>query len=322
MFRKILSAGKSAIRPVARKARQFLHSEISPVHIDLEKFRDEMRYRDGLIQLELRRENRSVSFDGAGFSVYSQFDEDGIIQHLLKHVPIENDLFIEFGVEDYRQSNTRFLLMKDNWKGVICDIDDSAKEFLEATETYFWRTIDVLKSFVTKDNVNDLFRHYAGDIGLLSVDIDGMDYWVFEALDVVSPRILILEYTANFGPDVRISAPYSPEFDHRKHHWSALCFGASLRAMAELAQRKGYTLVAGSKGHNAFFVRNDVLGSLVPVNVEDVYREARYRFYRDKEQQVQVANDVQERRRVMGDAIVYSFDLGREETVAEVFGLA
>ena len=243
------------------------------------------------LQLALgRRESRTVKsghyerLRDAEFRVFSQFGEDGIIQYLIAKVPIENDVFIEFGVEDYSESNTRFLLCNDNWRGLILDGGTSHIDFVRSRDLGWRHTIDARSVFITRDNINETIAGagISGDIGLLSVDIDGNDYWVLEAIDVVSPRILITEYNSTFGPDATVSVPYDPEFDRTEAHHSNLYWGASLAALCLAAGRKGLAFVgSNSAGNNAFFVRRDLLGDLRELTPEEGWVDARFRESRD-----------------------------------------
>jgi hypothetical protein len=220
----------------------------------------------------------------AEFRVFSQFGEDGIIQYLIGKVPIENDVFVEFGVEDYSESNTRFLLCNDNWRGLILDGGTSHIDFVRSNALGWRHTIDARSVFITRDNINEAISGagISGDIGLLSVDIDGNDYWVLEAIDVVSPRILILEYNSTFGPEAAVSVPYDPEFDRTRAHYSNLYWGASLAALCLAADRKGLAFVgSNSAGNNAFFVRRDLLGDLPVVTPREGWVDARFREGRD-----------------------------------------
>jgi hypothetical protein len=220
----------------------------------------------------------------AEFRVFSQFGEDGIIQYLISKVPIEHDVFVEFGVEDYSESNTRFLLCNDNWRGLILDGGISHITFIGSNDLGWRHTIDAQSVFVTRDNINETIAAagISGDIGVLSVDIDGNDYWVLDAITVVSPRILIAEYNSTFGPDAAVSVPYDPEFDRTKAHYSNLYWGASLAALCLAADRKGLAFVgSNSAGNNAFFVRRDLLGDLRPLTPQEGWVDARFRESRD-----------------------------------------
>ena len=216
----------------------------------------------------------------AEFRVFSQFGEDGIIQYLLRHVPIENKTFIEFGVETYEEANTRYLLVNDNWRGLVIDGDPNLVPRLRQSPLSWQNELIGVSAFIDADNVNGLFEQHGfrGDIGLLSIDVDGNDYWLWKAITVVSPRIVICEYNSVFGDLYPVTVPYRPDFQKRRAHYSDLYFGASLPALCDLAQTKGYTFVgATTEGLNAFFVRNDVVGDLPRPGVREEYAISRFR---------------------------------------------
>ena len=221
----------------------------------------------------------------AEFRVFSQFGEDGIIQFLIGRVPIENDVFVEFGVGDYSESNTRFLLCNDNWRGLILDSGTAHIDFVRSRALGWRHTIEARSAFVTRDNINDTIAAagIGGDIGLLSIDIDGNDYWVLDAIDVVTPRILIVEYNSTFGPDAGVSVPYDAGFDRTRAHYSNLYWGASLAAICLAADRKDLAFVGSNRaGNNAFFVRRDVLGDLPTLTPQQGWVDARFRESRDE----------------------------------------
>jgi hypothetical protein len=239
-----------------------------------------------------RRESRIVKsghferLRDAEFRVFSQFGEDGIIQYLISKVPIEHDIFVEFGVADFSESNTRFLLCNDNWRGLILDGGTSHIEFIRSNDLGWRHTIDARSVFVARENINETIAEagISGDIGLLSVDIDGNDYWVLEAINVVSPRILIVEYNSTFGPDAAVTVPYDPGFDRTRAHHSNLYFGASLSALCLAAGHKNLAFVgSNSAGNNAFFVRRDLLGDLRALTPQEGWVDARFRESRDPE---------------------------------------
>ncbi|MEP6618959.1 MAG: hypothetical protein ABJE47_06585, partial [bacterium] len=123
------------------------------------------------------------------------------------------------------------------------------------------------------------------DLGIMSIDVDGVDYWLLDALESYTPRILIVEYNALFGKERAITVPYSPSFSRRAAHYSELYYGASLPALAFAAARKGYSLVGTERaGVNAFFVRNDLLGTNVrTLSVEEAFTESHVRQSRNRE---------------------------------------
>jgi hypothetical protein len=252
------------------------------------------------------------------FKVFSQFGEDGIIQHLLAYVDIPNEVFVEFGTGDYSESNTRFLLWKDNWRGVIIDGSPAHVQHLDRTEARWRHDIEPITAFIDRDNIDDLIRSAGvdGDIGLLSIDVDGNDWWILERIGVVSPRILVLEYNSTFGPEASITVPYDPSFVRSSAHWSNLYWGASLAALTHLANKKGFALVGGNQaGNNAFFVRRDVLGQLPEVTVADAYRPSRFRESRDQSGQLTYLGPHSERLLVIADLPVRDVVNQRDTTV-------
>lgn len=220
----------------------------------------------------------------AEFKVFSQNGEDGILQYLINNVVIDNDIFVEFGVSNYREANTRFLLLNNNWKGLV--IDGSADNIAAIKdEPLYWKhELVAERHFITKDNINGIISGagISGDIGLLSVDIDGNDYWVWQAIDVTQPRVVVCEYNSVFGGDVPVSVPYQENFDRAKAHPSCLYFGASLPALCLLAKQKGYDFVGSdSTGINAFFVRSDLDHGLKKRSAKEGYVKSRHRESRD-----------------------------------------
>lgn len=244
------------------------------------------RMQEALGRIELRQLAAATGIHAAEFQVYSQWGEDGIVQWLLRHVMVQNRLFVEFGVGDYRESNTRFLLVAGNWSGLVMDSSAAEIERLRQDPVYWKHNLKSDCAFVTAENIDALLRRHGiqGEIGLLSIDIDGNDYWVWRALTVVRPAIVIVEYNARFGAERAVTVPYEPGFDRRRAHYSCIYYGASLAALARLGDRKGYALVGcNSAGNNAFFVRRDCLAHEVPERAPaQAYVEAAFREARDR----------------------------------------
>ncbi len=227
-----------------------------------------------------------ASLHEAEFKVFSQFGEDGILQYLAGETGIgrSEQLFVEFGVQDYAESNTRFLLMNNHWKGLIIDGSKEYMDVVRGQDLYWRHDLTAVDAWIDRDNINQLIGDagFSGDIGVLSVDIDGNDYWVWERIDVVRPVIVVVEWNSVFGPRHAISIPYDPAFQREKAHYSCLYWGASIAAFERLAARKGYSLLgSNAAGNNIFFVRNDRLGRLRPVKAADAWVESRFRDSRD-----------------------------------------
>jgi hypothetical protein len=220
----------------------------------------------------------------AEFKVFSQWGEDGIFQFLLSRVPVPTQFFVEFGVQNYVESNTRFLLLNDNWSGLVMDASQDNIDFIRS-DAIFWRyALDAVQAFITAENVDDLIakRVPGGDIGILSIDVDGNDYWIWRAIRSISPRIVVVEYNSVFGARHAVTIPYDPAFDRTRAHPSNLYWGASLAALCDLATSKGYRFVgSNTAGNNAFFVRNDCAGRLRSLEAGEGYVESRFRESRD-----------------------------------------
>lgn len=222
----------------------------------------------------------------AEFKVFSQFGEDGILQYLIHETGItgEERTFIEFGVQNYNESNTRFVMISDHWRGMIIDGNKQHMEYVRNQDLFWKYDLTAIDAWIDRDNINELIGHsgFSGDIGILSVDIDGNDYWVWERIEIVRPVIVVIEWNSVFGPDYAISIPYDPLFQREKAHYSCLFWGASISALAYLAEHRGYALLgSNTAGNNLFFVRKDRLGRLKPLVPRDAYVESSFRDSRD-----------------------------------------
>lgn len=246
---------------------------------------DETKINQGRILTELYRARGGRRLSDFEFKVFSQWGEDGIIQRLIAEVPIAHRTFIEFGVEDFMESNCRYLLMNDNWQGMVLDGSAANIERLR-TSYFFWKhDLRAEAQFITAENIDHLLGRagFDVDLGLLSVDVDGMDFWILESIRCVRPRILVTEYNALFGPERIVTVPYEADFQRTRKHHSNLYYGASLGAMTALAIARGYDLVGtNSTGSNAFFVRSDVRPHSLPaLSVAEAYTPCRIREARD-----------------------------------------
>tara|TARA_E500000178_G_C16867133_1_gene682503 strand:+ start:148 stop:1029 length:882 start_codon:yes stop_codon:yes gene_type:complete len=244
----------------------------------------------GRIELRQNQERMSSHFKENEFKVFSQWGEDGLIQFLLRYVNIVNSVFVEFGVENYLESNTRFLLINNNWSGLVIDGSPDNIAYIKSDPIYWQHNLKAHCAFVTKENINDLLKEngVVGEIGILSIDIDGNDYWIWDAIDVVSPAIVIIEYNARFGTDMSVTVPYDPDFVRSQKHHSMIYFGASIRAICSLAEQKGYAFVGcGSAGVNAFFVRRDLkVKEIKELTVEEGYVRNKFRESRNQDGQL------------------------------------
>ncbi len=271
---------------------------------------------------QLHNQGRVKNLQDAEFKVFSQWGEDGIIQYLIKNIDIENDTFVEFGVENYLESNTRFLLINNNWSGLIIDGDPKNVAFIMSDSVYWRHDLKADCAFVAKENINKLLERngISGDIGLLSVDIDGNDYWVWESINVVNPRIVVCEYNSLWGDELSVSIPYDPDFVRTNAHYSNLFFGASITALANLASSKGYSL-AGSNlaGNNLFFVRNDLLGNIPVIAAKEAWIQSRFREARNDSGELTFLSFA-ERLKLVEKLPLVNLDDGKQYTVGELYG--
>jgi hypothetical protein len=283
---------------------------------------EQLKAEIGRLHAHRARSLPADSLRHAEFKVFSQWGEDGIIQFLLGKVPIANEFFVEFGVESYAEANTRFLLSNDNWRGVIIDGGTAHRDYTTRMGLTWKHDLTVVSAFITRENINGLLSAAGakGDIGLLSVDIDGNDYWVLEAIDVASPRILVVEYNALFGSDAAVSVPYMPDFTRTGAHFSNLYYGASLRALADLAERKGYRLVGcNSAGNNAFFVRKDVLGTLPARSPAEAFVASRFCESRNPDGRLSFVRRRSGQLALLRDLPVVDVRTGHEGRIGEMF---
>jgi hypothetical protein len=247
---------------------------------------EEIKINQGRILTGMQRGLRMEPIWQHEFKVFSQWGEDGIIQFLVRNIDVQNRTFIEFGVEDFAESNCRFLMMKDQWAGYV--IDGSTRNISTLRSAYFYwqNNLNSKTSFITKENVNELLHESGFDrnLGILSVDIDGVDYHVLESLADWRPSILIVEYNDAFGWVRPVSVPYDATFVRAKKHSSNQYWGANLPAFCFLASRRDYALVGvNGVGSNAFFVRRDLLNDIVhEVSLKSCERQAAFRDSRNE----------------------------------------
>lgn len=221
----------------------------------------------------------------AEFKVFSQFGDDGIIQFLANYLDFKSKTFVEFGVEDYKESNTRFLLQNNNWSGFVMDGTADNVAHIATSANFANHDLYVTHAFVTAENINELLlqKGFTGDIGIFHIDIDGNDYWIWKAITVAKPIVMIVEFNSVFGYQHPWVVPYKTDFFRRDAHYSWLYSGCSIAALCHLAAEKGYSFIGcNSAGNNAYFVRNDKLKELKPLTPQQGYVESRFRESRNE----------------------------------------
>ncbi|MDA1093226.1 MAG: hypothetical protein O3A25_08150 [Acidobacteria bacterium] len=204
----------------------------------------------------------------ARYRLWSQNEEDGITLALFDQAGVTNRRFVEIG-SGLSGGNSACLAAELGWTGLMVDGDpvhmtQVRRRFPGVTATAAW---------VTRENINELITDagFTGEVDFFSLDLDGNDYWVWEAMTACSPRVVVIEYNSAFGGERAVTIPYDPTFNRRDHRFCY--YGASLAALAKVSEKKGYRLVTTEpNGVNAFFLRNDVEPSIPACTPEAAFR--------------------------------------------------
>jgi hypothetical protein len=243
-----------------------------------------------------------LPFSDVGFRNHSQSEEDGILWYLFSLIGVTNRLAVEVCAGDGRECNSANLILNHGWDALLVDGNKKnirvARDFYRRHRGSFLAGPTIVQGWVSAENINEIVESngYSGDIDLLTIDVDGIDYWLWKALDVASPRVVAIESNLFWFIDRPVTVKYTPDFrakwikipDELREHpdflrregffsnWVVQA-GASLPALVKLAEHKGYRLVGTSRHfYNAFFVRNDVAADILPeVTMESCYPDPR-----------------------------------------------
>ena len=226
-------------------------------------------------QTLVREGKKLPSISDTGFRVFSQFEEDGLLLYIFATLGTKSKIFVDIGAGDGIHSNCANLAVNFGWHGLFIDSSESnvghGRAFYSKHPDTWLYPPKFTCAVVTRENVNQLVRDagLAGEVDLLSIDIDGNDYWIWDALDFVQPRVVVIETNIRFGYQ-NIVVPYDPQHRHPGCHPDY--FGASPVAMVHLARRKGYRLVGANRfGFNTIFLRDTEGLDLIPtVQVQDI----------------------------------------------------
>jgi len=217
-------------------------------------------------------------YSEAGFRVFSQCDEDGILLYIYSLIGFANRLLLDIAFAGPYGANTTNLLCNWGFHGLLLEGSaagvEASRQFFAAHPDTALLPPSIECAWVTAENINQiLWQHkLSGEIDLFSLDVDGVDYWLWKSLTVVQPRVVVVEACAYMGAELSVTVPYRPDFNRFDlHEW--FC-GASIQAFVKLAREKGYRLVAANRlGFNLFFVRNDLAPALLPeISAQDCFR--------------------------------------------------
>jgi hypothetical protein len=233
----------------------------------------------------LNKKNKKIKdLSDIEFKVYSQWGEDGIIDWLVDKLPQIPKKFLEIGTQDYKESNTRFLLINRNWDGFLIEADKDAIKNIKSQRVYWRYNLTAINEFITKDNINNIINknNIPKKLGLLSLDIDGNDYWILKKLSSLDASLIICEYNSLFGQKKSVTVPYKKNFIRSKEHYSNLYYGASIVAFIELMKKKNYYLVGtNSAGNNAFFVKKKLWSKVKKLIIKKKVFNSKFRESRD-----------------------------------------
>lgn len=202
------------------------------------------------------------------FRLASQNQEDGVTLELLRRVGTTNRRFVELG-SGLSGGNSAVLAAELGWTGLM--VDGDAGHIAQVQRRF--PGVTAAAAWITAEEVNDLITRHgcAGEVGLLSIDVDGNDYWIWNAITACSPEIVIVEYNSMFGAERAVTIPYDPAFSRRTHRF--IYYGTSLAALARLAKKKNYRLVAVEPtGVNAYFIRNDLAPDIPECEPKQAFR--------------------------------------------------
>lgn len=273
------------IRSVKRAIHQINHLSLKseekaePVEFDWKN----PKFLTGKLLAQMNRKEEFTNIQDAEFGVFSQWGDDGIIQYLVDRLDIKNKTFIEFGVENYKESNTRFLIMNNNWSGLVMDGSEENMRYVAFDPICWAHELLAWPVFITKENINPMIQKFLNlgfdkEIGILSVDIDGNDYWIWKEINAVNPVIVISEYNSLWGPDQPWTIPYQPDFYRLNPGNLMIHYGSSLLSLCDLAEEKGYYFIGcNSAGNNAYFVRKDKIGPFKPLSAKEGFVLTKFR---------------------------------------------
>ena len=253
-----------------------------------------LKYRENLVS-----NGKLPTFDEVEFRLYSQNGEDGILLYIFSLLGTTNKKVVEICAGYGMQCNSANLIINHGWIGLLFDgnknnVEKGIEFYKHHPDTFNWPP-KFVRSWITAENINSLIKDngFEGEIDLLSIDIDGMDYWLWKAIDVISPRVVVVEYQDILGPDRSVTVPYSPNFVAEFTELGPNYCGASLKAFTKLAKEKGYRLVGCQRyGYNAFFIKNDIGKNIFPeIPIDDCFThpkvingiKARFPLVKDKE---------------------------------------
>ena len=217
------------------------------------------------------------------YKIFSQNGEDGIIDYLLYSLNLEKPKFLEIGIGDYSESNTRFIFQRTSTDGHVIDFIPNLEEKIKKKVNLWKGNLNIINKKINSENIIEILNKNLAlqNLDLFSLDIDGIDYWIIEKLPKDFSKIAILEYNHIFGNNLKVTVPNIENFDRSVYHYSNLCFGMSIKAAIEIMEKKNFYFVGTNLfKNNAFFVsknypKNEFFQNLI---IEDLTYSANATF--------------------------------------------
>ena len=242
-----------------------IYNKIFSIRFFKRKF-DDLKLQNGQIfSFFLKTKIDTIkNLDEVIFKVFSQNNEDAILEYLILSLKLNNIKFVEIGTGDYVESNTRYIYEKYNCDGLIIDNTSNLASKVSKQLDIWKGNLAIEENFVNKDNINKLINKYFNKkkIDILSLDLDGIDYWILNELPEDISKIIVAEYNPYFGAELEITIPYSENFIRSELHSSNLCWGMSLKALINLMEDKGFNFVGSNSLRNNAFVKNEFINLL------------------------------------------------------------
>tara|TARA_B110000914_G_C15444956_1_gene437975 strand:- start:94 stop:1023 length:930 start_codon:yes stop_codon:yes gene_type:complete len=233
---------------------------LKKMRLDIFAF-DKIIFCIGKVQISLNRNRYDEVADltETEVKIFSQNGEDGIIDYLTHKLKVDKKNFVEIGVGDYRESNTRFLYNRYHPKGLIIDCIEDMKRKVKRHVNFWKGDLRVCNQKIDSENILDLLNNSCNyEIDLFSIDIDSIDYWIIKKLKNNISKIFVAEYNPVFGAELEITVPNISGFERSKYHYSYLCYGMSLKALINLMDQKGYYFIGCNlQKINAFFISKE-----------------------------------------------------------------
>lgn len=262
---------------------------LKKMRLDIFAF-DKIIFCIGKVQISLNRNRYDEVADltETEVKIFSQNGEDGIIDYLTHKLKVDKKNFVEIGVGNYRESNTRFLYNRYHPKGLIIDCIEDMKRKVKPHVNFWKGDLRVCNQKIDSENILDLLNNSCNyEIDLFSIDIDSIDYWIIKKLKNNISKIFVAEYNPVFGAELEVTVPNISGFERSKYHYSYLCYGMSLKALINLMDQKGYYFIGTNlQKINAFFIlkefKKEDFFKNIKIKSLDNYTSSNIRDSRDK----------------------------------------